>query len=258
MQHQLTVPPSLSPFHSQRTSDSGVIHLLVSHNRKAFKEAKIPSTEAHQNYIVSHINSLQALVIVEHTGSQYNLYLSDTTGVYYSLSLQDIVVENAVDLEVIEGVNGTLIANQYSRLDTSEVNAPMRTLISLDNGAEWELIRAPLEDVAGLPVLCEPPLCSLHFHMSSSEYARLGVYSQDSAPGIIVAHGECVKYFYVDSLIPRPRGGGGGTLVSTACARETTQSCSCRSDTVVWVHPTLCRCQYMQPTKICAARHRER
>ena len=37
------------------------------------------------------------------------------------------------------------------------------------------------------------PSCSLHFHMgSSTDYRRLslGVYSRDSAPGIIVAHGE--------------------------------------------------------------------
>ena len=36
---------------------------------------------------------------------------------------------------------------------------------------------------------CEPPLCSLHFHMDTSEYARLGVFSTESAPGIIIAHG---------------------------------------------------------------------
>ena len=35
------------------------------------------------------------------------------------------------------------------------------------------------------------PECSLHFHMdTSTDYRRIGVYSRDSAPGIIVAHGE--------------------------------------------------------------------
>ena len=54
---------------------------------------------------------------------------------------------------------------------------------------------------------CYPPDCSLHLHVGTTEYAmlgvysndsaprisdytRLGVYSTDSAPGIIVAHGE--------------------------------------------------------------------
>ena len=44
-------------------------------------------------------------------------------------------------------------------------------------------------DVDGDPVNCEPPLCSLHFHMDTSDYARLGIFSTESAPGIIIAHG---------------------------------------------------------------------
>ena len=55
-----------------------------------------------QNYIVSHIDQQQALVIVEHSSSQFNLYLSDLTGVYYALSLPDIVTDDfIVDLEVV-------------------------------------------------------------------------------------------------------------------------------------------------------------
>ena len=51
-------------------------------------------------------------------------------------------------------------------------------------------IPPPPFDVDGNTITCEPPDCSLHFHMSTSAYARLGVYSTESAPGIIVAHGE--------------------------------------------------------------------
>ena len=40
----------------------------------------------------------------------------------------------------IEGVNGTLIANQYVRDSPSQTNAPKRTLITLDNGGYWELV----------------------------------------------------------------------------------------------------------------------
>ena len=159
----------------------------MSYNREPFNEALIPSTVPHLNYFVAHINSLQALVIVEHTVGQFNLYLSDITGVYFSLSVPDIVFEDTtVELQLIQGVNGTMIANQYVREDPSESNPPVRTLITLDNGGTWEPLRAPTD--AANP--CEPPLCSLHFHMDTSEYARLGVYSEASAPGIIVAHGE--------------------------------------------------------------------
>lgn len=72
----------------------------------------------------------------------------------------------------IEGVNGTLVANQYVRTDPSAAAGGMRTLISLDNGGNWELVHSPSSDN------CIPPQCSLHFHMTTSAYARTGVYSQ--------------------------------------------------------------------------------
>ena len=52
---------------------------------------------------MTHINELQALVIVEHASGKYNLYLSDITGEYFSLSLEDLVVTNhrTIDLEVV-------------------------------------------------------------------------------------------------------------------------------------------------------------
>ena len=38
--------------------------------------------------------------------------------------------------------------------------------------------------------LLQPTSCSLHFHMGSSkDYNQIGVYSRNSAPGVIVAHG---------------------------------------------------------------------
>ena len=55
-----------------------------------------------QNYIVSHINRQQALVIVEHQSGRFNLYLSDITGRFFSMSLPDIVItRNGLDLEVV-------------------------------------------------------------------------------------------------------------------------------------------------------------
>ena len=52
----------------------------------------------------------------------------------------------------------------------------------------------PERDVDGSELNCEPPSCYLHLHMDTTEYARLGVYSTDSAPGIIIAHGQSPLY----------------------------------------------------------------
>ena len=107
---------------AQKTDSEGVISLYVSYNRQPFQKAMIPSTDPHQvrtqydyrrkdrfistfllqNYIVSHIDQQQAIVIVEHLSTQFNLYISDVTGVYFTLSLPDIVTESSgIDLELV-------------------------------------------------------------------------------------------------------------------------------------------------------------
>jgi hypothetical protein len=180
---------------AQRT-DSGMVALYVSDRRGPLQKAHIPIPGGHERYLVSHIDDMQALVIVEHAGGFYNLYLSDESGLYFSLSLTDIVIETLygrwqIDLELINGLNGTLIANQYARDYPSPFRRSFakRTLISSDNGAFWSGILPPDEDVDGNFIICEPPNCTLHLQMDTSFYARLGVYSTESAPGIIVAHG---------------------------------------------------------------------
>ncbi|KAL5471539.1 hypothetical protein EMCRGX_G029663 [Ephydatia muelleri] len=195
---------------AQQTDSSGNPFLKVSYNRKPFQIARIPSTFGHVNYIVSHINNLQALVIVQHVQGQYNLYLSDSSGVYYSMSLPDLVQEGGTtfDLQMIEGVNGTMVANQYVRSDPSQTNSPIRTLITFNNGGRWRLIEPPDVDVNGNAVNCEPPSCSLHFFMDTSDYFRLGVYAQDSAPGLIVAHGSLGAQLSSDPDVYISRNGG--------------------------------------------------
>ena len=165
-----------------------------------------------QNYYVESIKSLQALVIVQHTNGQHNLYLSEETGQHFSLSLPDLVIaNNALDLELVrvwhlsllysyvcvqvDSMNATYIANQ-------NIGSSIRTLISFDNGGNWQLLRPPAltscqpVSVTIVWLLCPhsplQPSCSLHLHMSSSQYWRTGVYSQQSAPGIIIAHGTAI------------------------------------------------------------------
>ena len=76
----------------------------------------------------------------------------------------------------IDGINGTMVANRYERVNAT--SSLIRTVVTLDNGGEWRYISPPETDLTGAPILCEPPSCSLHFHMGSSAYARLGIYSQ--------------------------------------------------------------------------------
>jgi hypothetical protein len=69
-----------------------------------------------------------------------------------------------------------MIANR--NVSVNSTTTVVRTVMTLDNGGEWSYISPPETDLSGVPILCEPPSCSLHFHMDTSAYARLGVYSQ--------------------------------------------------------------------------------
>ena len=73
-----------------------------------------------------------------------------------------------------------MIGNRYERVNAT--SSVIRTVVTLDNGGEWSYISPPETDLGGTPILCEPPGCSLHFHMDTSAYARLGVYSQVFPP----------------------------------------------------------------------------
>ncbi len=51
---------------------------------------------------MSHIDALQALVVIQHASGQFNLYLSDITAVYFSLSLANLTHSGFVlDLDIV-------------------------------------------------------------------------------------------------------------------------------------------------------------
>jgi hypothetical protein len=179
-------------------NSDGSQSLYISYKRKPFKKIVVPVADSHQRYFMYLLEGKQLLLLIQHSTSQstsgykYNLYLSDVEGVSYSLALEDVAYNSRgnFDLEYIEGLPGTFIANQYiSGLSGNGDN--VRTVISFDGGAEWNLVQPPSGVSTPDGSYCIPPLCSLHFHMSASaNYTRFGVASWDSIPGVIIAHGE--------------------------------------------------------------------
>ena len=87
-----------------------------------------------------------------------------------------------------------MIANRNVRVNST--TTVMRTVVTLDNGGVWDYISPPQTDQTGVPILCKPPGCSLHFHMDTSEYARLGVYSQ-VRPYMYIQKWTCRVYYFV-------------------------------------------------------------
>ncbi|KAI2668216.1 VPS10 domain-containing receptor SorCS3 [Labeo rohita] len=103
----------------------------------------------------------------------YNLYISDTRGVYFTLALENVA-----------GIEGMLIANR-------KVENQVKTYITYNKGRDWRLLQAPANDLAGNPIHCVLPFCSLHLQLQMSEnpYLSGSISTKSSAPGVIVATG---------------------------------------------------------------------
>uniref|UniRef100_A0A8C1JQY3 Sortilin related VPS10 domain containing receptor 3 n=1 Tax=Cyprinus carpio TaxID=7962 RepID=A0A8C1JQY3_CYPCA len=82
------------------------------------------------------------------------------------------------------GIEGMLIANR-------KVENQVKTYITYNKGRDWRLLQAPATDLAGNPIHCLLPFCSLHLQLQMSEnpYLSGSISTKSSAPGVIVATG---------------------------------------------------------------------
>ncbi len=156
---------------------------------------------------------------VESRAPMGNLYSSDKTLQLFSLSMRRNVRfgGSAVDFINVEGIHGIYIANQIDGgafSDPSVVSGRGRvedfvhTRITYNGGGSWQSITPPLTDSEGKPIRCHAVgngRCELHLHGEShwqqgSWKTRLGsVYSQKSAPGVILATGNVGQYLSADA-----------------------------------------------------------
>ena len=86
----------------------------------------------------------------------------------------------------------------------------IKTYITHNKGATWELLRAPEHDYFGKPTSCFiEDGCSLHLHMyTNNENGYAPPYSQESAVGVVMAVG-----MYGDRL-DFQKGASRGTFLS--------------------------------------------
>ena len=89
-------------------------------------------------------------------------------------------------------------------------NDKIRTYITHNKGASWELIKAPAEDMRGKAVECFiEDECSLHLQMYTNNDAMYAPpYSQESAIGIVMAVGS------LGSKLDFDKGARRGTFLS--------------------------------------------
>lgn len=163
-----------------------------------FREVQLPSLKPEQYYVIMATHESGAFIhVARDTNVQYgDLYVSDSSGSRFARSLTNHLykvvnlpfgIHYAIDdFYEVKSSRGVYITTSV----TDEGDHV--TMITFDNGGEWERIRSPPSASN-----CQLPSCSLHLHLHYSQMvaphynlSRLtGPLSIPTAPGIIIAHG---------------------------------------------------------------------
>ncbi len=75
-------------------------------------------------------------------------------------------------------------------IDAGEVQENVKTYITHNKGAKWELLRAPSVTSKGAPIDCHTEDdCSLHLEIYSHQGQLAPVYSTENAVGLVIGTG---------------------------------------------------------------------
>jgi len=204
--------------HKQFTDQ--VVLVITRDGAKSFHEASMPQAVKQHSYTVLDSSDHTVFLHVNHDGQGGgwgHVYTSNAYGLNYTLSLPgNRRADNGkCDFEKMEGLEGHYIANYivgppgtqvagtaYDDLDSSTGSVHgishvktgrvkhienIKTVVSYDKGAVWNLLNAPKFDANGAPVHCQDSGCSLHLHGITSEFGPF--YTAGSSIGLVLATG---------------------------------------------------------------------
>ena len=192
---------------------------------KTFKLVKLPVKDmSDRSYTVIDSSERSVFLYVQHVGGKTsfgNIYASDSQGQGFALSLENAVrgMNGIVDFEKVQSLEGVFIANTYDQREGTGVSGveqssdrrtsrrsqksgrtkmnkqnPMRTYITFNKGADWQLLRAPDEDSRNRSINCRiEAQCSLHLQSYSSN-VDIPPYSQENAVGLIMGVGNVGRF----------------------------------------------------------------
>uniref|UniRef100_A0A9J8AC29 PKD domain-containing protein n=1 Tax=Cyprinus carpio carpio TaxID=630221 RepID=A0A9J8AC29_CYPCA len=191
-----------------QVTTTGRASYYVSYQREPFVRIKIPKYSLPKDMHIVSTDQGQVFTAVQewNQNDTYNLYISDTRGIYFTLALENVRTSRGlggnsmIDLYEVAGIEGMLIANR-------KVENQVKTYITYNKGRDWRLLQAPTTDLAGNPIHCVLPFCSLHLQLQMSEnpYLSGSISTKSSAPGVIVIFEEEHNVWFLDK---------GGALVA--------------------------------------------
>ncbi|KAJ3412294.1 vacuolar protein sorting/targeting protein PEP1 [Chytridiales sp. JEL 0842] len=191
------------------------LKLVVSTNGETFVDAKMPPTLKIEKNAFTLLESSTGGVFMDVSQSQHykseygTLFKSNSNGTFYS-RIQRYSNRNdrgLVDFEKMKGIPGILVVNSVSNPDELATGAKkkVKSLISFDDGAHWESLKAPERDSEGNEISCSSAACNLNIYCKTSSYdptsGKASSHTSEAAAGVMLAVGNVGSYLdaYVDT-----------------------------------------------------------
>ncbi|CAD1808071.1 unnamed protein product [Candida parapsilosis] len=184
----------------------GSLEAKVTVDGKIFADADFPKdlkVEPHQAYTVLDSSSGSIFMHVttsSQTGFEYgSLLKSNSNGTYFVLSLDHVNrnEDGFVDFDRIDGLEGTIMANIVSNYKDGKGPKKLQTLISRNDGSEWDYLVPPAVDSNGKKYGCSGSSlekCALHLHGFTERADYRDTYSSGSAVGFLIGVGNVGEY----------------------------------------------------------------
>lgn len=175
----------------QRKTSAGDKRLFVSYKRQLpFEECELPTNKFHTNFHFLDGRKNEVMLAALTKSGETNLHIADTVGKKFLLIMENIEAQwdtdqVIIDIHRINGVPGTLIANQVKK----------GTMISYDNGGQWTSLKPPDHDVSSKEIACFLPDCKLKLSLYIIDKFIIGwsqITSSKFVPGVIIAQGKLI------------------------------------------------------------------
>ncbi|RCK63475.1 Vacuolar protein sorting/targeting protein 10 [Candida viswanathii] len=171
-----------------------------------FADADFPhdlKVESHQAFTVLDSSS-KAIFMHVTTSDKANfefgpLLKSNSNGTYFVVSLDNVNRNNLgyVDFDKIDGLEGTIVANIVANAKDGQGEKKLQTLISHNDGSEWNYLVPPPVDSEGKKYPCgglSLSRCALHLHGFTERADYRDTYSSGSATGFLIGVGNVGEY----------------------------------------------------------------
>ena len=134
--------------------------------------------------------------------SEYgSIIKSNSNGTSYVMSLNGVNRNRLgyVDFEKMLGLEGVILVNQVANIEEADAGKAkkLKTMITHNDGAQWETLKAPLKDAEGHDFGCDVTdarKCSLHLHSYTERKDPRDTFSSPSAIGMMMGVGNVGEY----------------------------------------------------------------